>query len=175
MSLYWDFARGVGRLSRSASQATARATATAGQNLQLRRGGRAAGRGVLAPGDLPPPPGSADHLDYRGVAAGRELAALKDGDFSLGRLIEPRRGAVGQIGLSARILHRHAAVVGPSGSGKTKSILLPWAASALRGGASVVLVDVSGDLLDDLAVVRRQDGPLTPEWPSGTTPIRPDR
>ena len=62
--------------------------------------------------------------------------------------------------MSEEILHRHAAVIGPSGSGKTKSILLPWTVSALQGGASVVLVDVSGDLLDDLAVLRQHVGPF---------------
>jgi type IV secretory pathway TraG/TraD family ATPase VirD4 len=160
MGGYWELARGLSRLTRGASQATARATTTAVQNRQLRRGRSAAARGVLAPGDPAPPPGSADYFDYRGVAGAREVAGLQDGAFSLGRRLDPRRGPQEPIGLPEQVLHRHAAVIGPSGSGKTKSILLPWTASALHGGASVVLVDVSGDLLDDLAVLRQHYGPF---------------
>jgi type IV secretory pathway TraG/TraD family ATPase VirD4 len=160
MGFYIDLARGMARATTTLSQATTRVTADAVQNHQLRRGRRAAGRGVLAPGDPLPPPGSADYYDYRGVATEREVKSMRDGEFSLGRYLDPRRGPRGPIGLPGGALLRHAAVIGPTGSGKTKSVLLPWTASALRAGASVVLVDVSGDLLDDLALVRTATGPF---------------
>ena len=158
MGLTWDLARGLARVTRGASSATARATVEAGHRKPLRRGRRAAARGVLCPGDPPPPPGSSDYLDYRGVASARELTALRDAPFSLGRYLDPRRGARWPIGVPEEVLHRHAAVIGPTGSGKTKSILLPWTAAALQSGASVVAVDVTGDLLDDLVVVRSAVG-----------------
>jgi type IV secretory pathway TraG/TraD family ATPase VirD4 len=160
MSSYWSVMKGIARASRSASEATVNAGLTAAQNRQLRKGSRAAARGVLAPGDPPPPPGSADHYDYRGVAVEKEVAHLREQPFSLGRVIDPRKGPRAAIGLPEQVLHRHAAVIGPTGSGKTKSVLLPWVGSALQGGGSVVLLDVSGDLLDDLALVRQAMGPF---------------
>ncbi len=156
----WDITRGVARLTRGASKATSNAINAAAQNQQLARGRRAASHGVIGPGDPPPPPGSSDHYDYRGVATGRELAGLADGWFPLGTAIDVKRRARQPIGIPDSVLRRHAAVVGPTGSGKTKSVLLPWAARALQAGGSVVLIDVSGDMLDDLAVVRRYLGPF---------------
>jgi type IV secretory pathway TraG/TraD family ATPase VirD4 len=130
------------------------------QQRGLKRGQRAARRGVLGPGDNDPPPGSPDYYDYRGVATYREVAPLRGQPYTLGRCIDPARGPRDEIGLPEGVLSRHAAVVGPTGSGKTTSILAPWAATALRAGHSVVMVDVSGDLLDDLASVRRATGPF---------------
>jgi type IV secretory pathway TraG/TraD family ATPase VirD4 len=160
MGLYWNLAKGIAHASKTASDATVNATITVSQNRRLRRGGRAAARGVLGPGDPPPPPGSSDYYDYRGVATRRELEPLAGQPFSLGRHIDPKKGIGKPIGLPEGALLRHAAVIGPSGSGKTKSILLPWAAAALQAGASVVLLDVTGDLLDDLAIVRGAMGPF---------------
>jgi type IV secretory pathway TraG/TraD family ATPase VirD4 len=113
------------------------------------------GTGVLGPGDPPPPPGSPDFLDYRGLVTAREVVRLDQrrlgpASFRLGTLLDVHRGGELPIGLPADALHRHAAVVGPAGSGKTAGVLVPWIDAALRGGNSVVAVDVKGDLFEDI-------------------------
>lgn len=158
MGLYWDIARGTGRASQAVSRAGARAASVAADNRQVGKGLRAAARGVLAPGDPTPPPGSSDFYDYRGVAVARELSGLRNWTFPLGRLIHPRSGTQQEVGLPTEVLDRHAAVIGPTGAGKTKSVLIPWAAAALQGGSSVVMIDVSGDLMKELMVFRRWVG-----------------
>lgn len=158
MGISWSIAKGAVRTVRGASDVALKAGAYVVQEQELRRGRRAAASGVLVPGDPSPPPGAPDCYDYRGVAVARELASLRNGEFTLGRWIDPRRGPRHAIGLPRQVLTRHAAVIGPSGSGKSTSILLPWTVSALRAGASVIAVDPGGDLLDQLTAVRARDG-----------------
>lgn len=149
----------VGSIVRGSAFAAAgvRSSITKGK---LRKGARRAASGVLAPGDPDPPPdGPIDYYDYRGVAVWSETRhELGLGQFPLGWFIDPRRGPSARAQLSFEILKQHAAVVGPTGSGKTKSILVPWIAAALKAGYCVVAVDVSGDLLQDLAVHRMAVG-----------------
>ena len=155
--MYGQIARGVVTLGQSLSSGLARAASTH----SLRRAARASGTRVLAPGDTAPPPvGTVDYYDYRGVATARELRELGGHAFSLGRALDPRAGPRQEIGLPFEVLQRHAAVVGPTGSGKTKSVLVPWIVAALRQGHSVVAVDIAGDLLDDLQVHQLATGRL---------------
>ena len=161
MGLYGGSARFVWRASSAASRVSANLGASAAQHIQIKRAARRAATGVIGPGDPPPPPnGPMDYYDYRGVATPRDARALRDKPFTLGRLLDPRRGARFSLGLSDSILEQHAVIVGPTGSGKTTSILVPWIAEALRLGNSVVAVDVAGDLLDDLSRYRAATGPF---------------
>ena len=161
MSFYRQLGRGLYRATASASRGATNAIADGIDRATLRRGARAAASGVLVPGDPDPPPnGPTDYYDYRGVAIPGELSHLAGQPFTLGRLVDPRRGPRDQIGLPGDILRRHAAVIGPTGGGKTKSILVPWIAAALRLGHCVIAIDIAGDLLDDLARHRQATGPF---------------
>jgi hypothetical protein len=115
----------------------------------IRRGARAARRGVLGPDDPPPPPElSVSALDYRGLARPGELA-LAPWAYRLGRLRQPGRSWKlfrEEIGLSPQDIAQHAAVIGPAGSGRTSSIVVPWIYGALGVGRSVLAVDTRGDL-----------------------------
>jgi len=158
---YSSIAQGLYRGTRAISQAANSVVATGAHRLSMQRASRFAATGVLAPGDPDPPPtGPSEYFDYRGTASERELRHLRDGEFSLGRFLDPRRGPRGEIGLPFGVLRRHAAVLGPTGSGKTKSVLVPWIATALRQGCCVVAVDIGGDLLADLQTHRSVTGPL---------------
>lgn len=122
---------------------------------ELAQGRAAVSGGVLGPGDPPPPPGSPDFFDYRGLATPGEVAYLDQrqlgpASFRLGTILDVHRGGLLPIGLPVDALYRHAAVVGPAGSGKTAGVLVPWIDAALRGGNTVVAVDVKGDLLEDI-------------------------
>jgi hypothetical protein len=161
VGFYWTLGRDLFRAMATASKAAGSALSTGAERASIRRAAKIAASGVLAPGDPDPPPsGPTDYYDYRGVAMPRELKGLAGGPFSLGRVIDPRRGPTRDIGLPLEVLQRHAAVIGPTGGGKTKSVLVPWIASALRLGHCVVAVDIAGDLLDDLAIHRAATGPL---------------
>jgi len=106
---------------------------------------------ILVPGDRSPRlPPRGDVHDYRGLAAPSELSPLKQGGVSLGRYQSPGGLPQGSLYLPTRLLHQHAAVIGPTGSGKTAGIMEPWAVDLLRGGHSVVMVDVKGDLMRGL-------------------------
>ncbi len=115
----------------------------------LRRGERAARRGVLGPDDPPPPPElRAAALDYRGLVRPAELA-LQPWTYRLGRLREPgRRWGLGadEFGLAPQDIAQHACIIGPPRSGKTCSIVAPWIYAALGAGRSVLAVDSHGDL-----------------------------
>lgn len=106
-------------------------------------------RGYLIPGDDDPPPGS-DILDYRGLVASDDLARQTSRDtaaFTVGRAINLDTGAPGQaVRLDVERIFQHAAVVAPPGSGKTAGIIVPWTVRLLRAGASVVVLDVTGTL-----------------------------
>jgi type IV secretory pathway TraG/TraD family ATPase VirD4 len=141
-----------------AAAATSRGVTGAAQNLGLQRGRRAANRGLLPPGAPPPPPDVADFYDYRGVATPSDVAALQTGVHRLGEAVDLRTGRGTRIGLTREVLQRHAAIVGPSGVGKTGMLLVPWALSTLAQGDSVVMVDVAGDLLEQIQSAGAQLG-----------------
>jgi type IV secretory pathway TraG/TraD family ATPase VirD4 len=123
--------------------------------------------GVLAPGDRPPLPGVVDDFyDYRGIATAREIEELDArrfgaDSFRLGWLLDPKSNQHEvPVALPLDVLRRHAAVIGPSGTGKTTGILVPWIVSALRGGSSVVALDVKGDLLETVLGYAKRDGEM---------------
>lgn len=147
------------RVSRSIASTAGRVGSTHSQNWRLFRSQWATRDGVLAPGDPDPVPGS-DYFDYRGVVLPRQLAPHLTGPFRLGQIIHPHNGPQHEIGLHPTDLARHAVVVGPTGAGKSTSIIVPWICSALQTGASVVAVDISGDLLEQVLDNRRYCGPL---------------
>jgi type IV secretion system protein VirD4 len=106
---------------------------------------------IWVPGDRTPRlPPRGDVHDYRGLATTDELGPLKQGGISLGRYQPPGGQSQGQLYLPTPLLYQHAVVVGPTGSGKTAGIMEPWAMDLLRGGHSVVMVDVKGDLMRGL-------------------------
>lgn len=92
-----------------------------------------------------------NYLDYRGLATEREINPLREGDLPLGRYVSP----YGELGLTLflpmELLRRGCLIVGPTGSGKTESLVIPWIFSLLHQGASVVTVDVKGELYDRLS------------------------
>jgi type IV secretory pathway TraG/TraD family ATPase VirD4 len=112
--------------------------------------GRGARRGVLAPGDPPPPPtANGSYFDFRGVLSLRGVPNdLQVAEFPVGRYVHPAKGPRGPIALPAGVVGHHAAVVGPAGSGKTTGIIVPWIIAGLRAGWSVVTIDVKGNLID---------------------------
>jgi type IV secretory pathway TraG/TraD family ATPase VirD4 len=133
----------------------------------LARAKASASRGVLGPGDGPPPPGVPDFFDYRGLVTAPEVTGLDHrqlgpSSFRLGALLDVHRGPQMPLALPYDVLRRHAAIIGPAGSGKTAGVLVPWIHSALRGGHSVVAIDVKGDLFEDVERYAQQDpfGPL---------------
>lgn len=156
----WRLIGGLGAGAWKTSNAINRGLSGRVEAAVANRGLGAARSGVLGPGDADPPPHAPDFFDYRGAATLRSLSHLRGLPFTLGSVIDPRRGPAGQIGLDERFLARHAAVIGPSGSGKTSSIIIPWIAAALQQGNSVVAVDVAGDLLEQVLDYRKVVGAL---------------
>lgn len=123
----------------------------------MQRSLRAAGRGVLGPGDGPPPPGC-DVLDYRGLTPTGQLKLVTQG-LPLGQLVDVHSGILGRVELPLEVVLRHSCVIGPSGAGKTRSIMAPWIAALLASGISVVTIDVKGDLLQEISAhVARMGG-----------------
>jgi type IV secretory pathway TraG/TraD family ATPase VirD4 len=158
--VYWAH-----RLAWQLTKKSAGAGRFAAQRAQHARAQRAVADGVLGPGDAAPPPGVGDFYDYRGIASASEvshldLRGLGPSGFRLGWLVDPKRGAQFEVGLPFEALRRHAAVIGPAGSGKTAGAIIPWIVSALRGGHSVVALDVKGDLLDDILGYASRGGPI---------------
>lgn len=145
---WFDWMRAGG----AAARASGRAARAGAEGLASLNSGRGARRGVLAPGDPPPPAGApTDYLDYRGTARPRELRPLLDGELPLGRLVDVRRGrAGGEVGLPLGEAGAHTLVVGPTRAGKTSSVIVPWIVAALREEMTVVAVDVKGNLWDEL-------------------------
>ena len=116
---------------------------------------------MLAPGDPPPAPGSQGHLDYRGVLDARAFKSRDAGPFSLGKVVNLRtRKPAKDVGLYLGEIAHHAAVVGPPGSGKTHGVIIPWIVAALREGASVIALDVKGDMLSSVDTYRRRLPPI---------------
>ena len=112
---------------------------------------RVAQRGYLIPGDQAPPPGY-DLPDFRGLADSSRVRS-SDGSaaVSLGRAIDLDSGIAGApVWAGMRQFFQHAAVVAPPGSGKTYGVIAPWTVRLLRAGATVVVLDVTGALRDQL-------------------------
>ncbi|MGK7941302.1 MAG: type IV secretory system conjugative DNA transfer family protein [Crocosphaera sp.] len=78
--------------------------------------------------------------------------SINDDDkvVSLGHYLDPRSRRGGQLYLPLNSLKKHCAVIAPSGSGKTESIIIPWTLELLQQGASVITIDVKGDLITRL-------------------------
>jgi type IV secretory pathway TraG/TraD family ATPase VirD4 len=150
-------------LSKMLVQGTARAGSALSGAVGNHVASRGPRRGILAPGDPPPPPNApASYYDYRGVLAMRSVPQeLQDAEFPLGRHVYPGKGLRQPIGLPEPVVGHHVGVVGPPGSGKTSRIIIPWMSAALRAGWSVVVIDVKGDLLDQVKEsVRRSGQPI---------------
>lgn len=140
----WEAAQGYGRASRAASESIQVALDQhAAQTLPR----HVRNRGYLAPGD-PVPPAGTDLLDYsalapvgslRGMPAGVTLAAAID-------LANGRPAAAYRLSLER--FFQHLAVVAPPGKGKTYGVIAPLAVRLLRTGATVVALDVTGDLVN---------------------------
>ena len=92
-----------------------------------------------------------NYLDYRGLATEREILALREGDLPLGYYVSPYGEEGSPLFLPMHLLYRGCLIVGPTGSGKTESLVIPWILSLLEQGASVVTVDVKGELYERLA------------------------
>lgn len=157
----WQMTRAIGKATRFTSLAATSALESGLFGLNGAIGRASDLQSVLGPGARDPQPGTGDFYDYRGVARPRELRQFEAQPFSLGAVIDAsgRRRSYG-IGLPLDYLRRHAAVIGSTGSGKTKSVLVPWMASALRLGCTVIATDISGDLTDDLDRHRAATGPF---------------
>jgi type IV secretory pathway TraG/TraD family ATPase VirD4 len=127
---------------------------------------------VLCPGDSTPPGNVAmDYYDYRGVAEAREVRGLHGaGGVSIGRYLGPRGKHGPHLRLPSDLLQRNCAVVGPPGSGKTEGIVIPWILDLLQQGASVVTVDVKGDLVDRVTGPAQEAGIRVWYWNSADAP-----
>lgn len=120
---------------------------------------------ILMPGNRAPSlPPQGDVHDYRGLATPVELRSLSRGGVSLGHYQAPGGMPQGPLYLPTSLLHQHAVVVGPTGSGKTAGIMEPWAMELLRGGHSVVMVDVKGDLMRGLGQRAKAQGYKVLYW-----------
>jgi len=136
-------------------KAAARSAQRAHLSGTIRASAAVANKGFLAPGDPPVAPGAMGLLDYRGVATGRDLSALRRQSHSSGwpigsqiRLSPFDRPSA--LAVPREVLARHIAVIGPTTAGKTYGLMVPWIHAALREGDSVVALDVKGDLLHEI-------------------------
>jgi type IV secretory pathway TraG/TraD family ATPase VirD4 len=157
LKMYVGALKGAAKVGMKAGSAIGHAASNAAGDYSAGRGAR---RGILAPGDPPPPPNSGDsYYDFRGVLSLRKVPPeYQMAEFPLGRYIDPAKGPRQPIGLPAGALETHAAVVAPSGSGKTTSIIVPWIVAGLRAGWSVVAIDAKGDLADRVRGTVRASG-----------------
>src|SRR5450756_246790 len=144
--LGWEAAKVYGRASRSLSESMQSAYE---RNSVERVPRKVQSRGYLAPGDPVPPPGL-DLLDYSGLAQARSLAgALSQDGVAVGATIDLARGEpFAAYRLPLERFFQHVAVVAPPGKGKTYGLIAPLAARLARAGATVVVLDVTGDLVN---------------------------
>jgi type IV secretory pathway TraG/TraD family ATPase VirD4 len=89
--------------------------------------------------------------DYSGLAPSRLLrgAVLRQAGVALGAAVDLADGepfAAYQLPLDR--FFQHLAVVAPPGKGKTYGVIAPLAVRLLRAGATVVVLDVTGDLVN---------------------------
>jgi type IV secretory pathway TraG/TraD family ATPase VirD4 len=143
----WGAAKAYGRTSRAVSESMQAAYEQhAAQSLPH----RVRNRGYLAPGDPVPPPGL-DMLDYSGLAPPGLLRAttLRSGGVTLAAAIDLGSGnPAWAYRLPLDRFFAHLAIVAPPGKGKTYGVIAPLAVRLLRAGASVVVLDVTGDLVN---------------------------
>ena len=151
--------RGSARAGRSASQSVAQAHATR-QAKQLPR--RVAQRGYLVAGDAPPPPGL-DLPDYRGCLSLQEVAqasARSGVVVPVGATLDLATRTLGPaFSLPLEQFFQHMVVVAPPGKGKTYGLLAPLATRLLRAGATVIALDITGDMSEQIKSFARE----TPE------------
>ena len=100
---------------------------------------------VLRPGDRSPENFNQDYYDYRGAVEESQLDELHQTGVPLGRYLYPDSRLGKKLFLPYDQLDRGTVIIGSSGSGKTHGIIEPWIVDILRGGGSVVTVDVKGD------------------------------
>jgi type IV secretory pathway TraG/TraD family ATPase VirD4 len=142
----WGAAQAYGRATRTASES---AQAAYERHSVERLPRRVRSRGYLAPGDGMPPPGI-DLLDYSGLASARELgeSVLRPDGVAIAAAIDLAAGnPLGAYRLPLERFFQHVAVVAPPGKGKTYGVIAPLAIRLLRAGATVVVLDVTGDLV----------------------------
>ncbi len=147
----WGAARVYGRTTRAVSESM-QATHERHSIDNLPR--RVRNRGYLAPGDPVPPPGT-DMLDYSGLAPASLLraTALRSAGVTLAAAIDLADGnAVAPYRLPVERFFQHLAVVAPPGKGKTYGVIAPLAVRLLRAGATVVVLDVTGDLVNAIRI-----------------------
>ncbi len=149
-------AKGVNRASRDLGEAAGEASASRALNKIPRNVAR---RGYLIPGDPTPPAGS-NLLDFRGLTTTSEaksLSARGQGAAALGAVVDLNQSLpAGPFRLPVDHFYRHLAILAPPGMGKTYGIIAPLAVRLLRAGASVVLLDVTGDLPEQLSSFSRE-------------------
>lgn len=147
--------RGSWKLSQSVSQRVH--TAVLRPSAQSRR------LGILAPGDGPPSGSLGGFQDYRQILLPSDLRDLEVGEYPIGSVVHPHnRTRSMRAFLRWGHLRRHCAIIGPSGSGKTSNIIAPWIVAAIQSGASVVAIDVKGDLLSEIVAAKQRMGVTKP-------------
>lgn len=149
------------RAAAGATRAASRASSSGAAAMQRGADSWAARGGALGPGSRAPNK-LVGYYDYRGTAVLRELPSAGEHDlFSLGRFVAPRTGRRGRgIALAAGEAASHTLIVGPSQAGKTTSLVVPWAAAALRAGYATVVADVKGDLVPQIGAELAATGAL---------------
>ncbi len=160
MSFWWKAAgagfRGANRAGRSVSEGVARANET---RRLSQVPGPVARRGYWIDGDPPAPPAS-DLPDYRGCLpfdAAVGLSARGPGSVPIGALSDLRTRSPGStFALELDHFFQHMCVVAPPGKGKTYGLLAPLATRLIRAGASVIVVDVTGDMGDQIMQFARE-------------------
>jgi type IV secretory pathway TraG/TraD family ATPase VirD4 len=154
--------RRTGEASRATSESIAQATAS---RRMARLPRSVLQRGYLAPGDDPPPPG-VDVLDYRGTIPYREAvswSSLGDDAVALGALVDVQSNVSGAaFSLPLERFFQHVAVVAPPGAGKTFGLMAPLATRLVRAGATVVALDVTGDMSDQIMSFARETPAAAP-------------
>jgi type IV secretory pathway TraG/TraD family ATPase VirD4 len=142
----WGAARAYGQASRAASESIQAAFEQHAVETLPRR---VRNRGYLAPGDPVPPPGT-DLLDYSALAPASTLRRSAEG-VTLAAAIDLGRGsAAAAYRLPLERFFQHLAVVAAPGKGKTYGVIVPLAVRLLRAGATVVVLDVTGDLVNQI-------------------------
>lgn len=169
----WEAARAYGRTSRAASESVQAAYER--QSIE-RVPRRVRNRGYLAPGDATPPPGL-DVPDYSGLAPSRVLrdAVLHQGGVALGAAVDLDDGEpFAAYRLPLERFFQHVAVVAPPGKGKTYGVIAPLAVRLLRAGATVVVLDVTGDLVNAIREFSQESssGLAVPFFHWSTDPAR---
>jgi type IV secretory pathway TraG/TraD family ATPase VirD4 len=145
--LAWGAAKAYGRASRTVSESMQAAYEQHSVETLPRR---VRSRGYLAPGDPVPPPGT-DLLDYSGLVPFRVVAGTLSGSpgVTLAAAVDLASGnGVTAYQLPLERFFQHLAVVAPPGKGKTYGVVAPLAVRLLRAGATVVALDVTGDLVN---------------------------